>query len=99
MLAMAEESTQRFISGKVVADFGCGPRGSLAWAASAAIKVIPLPSDFIDVMFTMHAMRYVDNFPNTQVSLRSLPMGCRVKGGRRALGAIKFAAVIRRYPP
>jgi SAM-dependent methyltransferase len=91
MLAMAEESTQSFIKGKIVADFGCGPRGSLVWAASALIRigidvladryadefteditshgmiylkctenVIPLPSEFIDVMFTMQAMGYVD---------------------------------------
>jgi SAM-dependent methyltransferase len=94
MLAMAEESTQSFTKGKIIADFGCGPRGSLVWATSALVrigidaladryadeftdnitahgtiyvkcteKVIPLPSDFIDVMFTMGAMRYVDSLP------------------------------------
>jgi SAM-dependent methyltransferase len=100
MLAMAEESTQSFIKGKIVADFGCGPRGSLVWAASALIrigidvladryadeftdnitshgmiylkcteKVIPLPSAFIDVMFTMTAMEYVDSFPNMCIEI------------------------------
>jgi SAM-dependent methyltransferase len=93
MLAMSEEGTQSFIKGRIIADFGCGPRGSLVWADSALIrigidvladryadafrdnitshnmiylkcteKVIPLPSEFIDVMFTMQAMSYVENF-------------------------------------
>lgn len=94
MLAMAEESTDDFLKGKIVADFGCGPRGSLVWAGSAQLrigidvladryvdefkdsmashgmiylksteKVIPLPSCFVDVMFTLNAMDHVDNFP------------------------------------
>ena len=94
MLAMAEEETVDFLSGKIVADFGCGPRGSLSWAKSALIrigidvlvdryadsfanvmkthgmiyvksteKVIPIPSDFVDVMFTMNAIDHVDDFP------------------------------------
>jgi ubiquinone/menaquinone biosynthesis C-methylase UbiE len=94
MLAMAEEENDGFLSGKIVADFGCGPRGSLSWAKSAQIrigidvlvdryadsfsdvmkthdmiyvksteKVIPIPSDFVDVMFTMNAIDHVDDFP------------------------------------
>ena len=94
MLAMAEEENDDFLSGKIVADFGCGPRGSLSWAKSALIrigidvlvdryadsfanvmkthdmiyvksteKVIPIPSDFVDVMFTMNAIDHVDDFP------------------------------------
>lgn len=94
MLAIAEETSDEFIKGKVVADFGCGPRGSLEWAKSAAArigidvladryadafkahitshgmiylkateKVIPLPSDYVDVMFTVNAMDHVDDFP------------------------------------
>ncbi|MFC1660022.1 class I SAM-dependent methyltransferase [Gemmatimonadota bacterium] len=93
MLAMAEESDQRFIAEKVVADFGCGPRGSLAWAQSASMrigidvlsdryadefrenllshdmvylksteKVIPLPTGFVDVMFSLNALDHVDDF-------------------------------------
>ena len=85
MLAMAEETTDDFLKGKVVADFGCGPRGSLVWASSALLrigidvlvdqyadeftdtiishemiylksteKVIPLPSGFVDIMFTLN---------------------------------------------
>ena len=93
MLAIADETTDDFLRGKIVADFGCGPRGSLVWAGSALLrigidvlsdryaeefpdeiashnmvyvksteKVIPLPSDFIDVMFTLNAMDHVDQF-------------------------------------
>lgn len=94
MLAIAEEKDDTFLAGKIVADFGCGPRGSLSWAKSAAIrigidvladryadnfestitthdmiylkateKVIPLPSNFVDVMFTLNAIDHVDDFP------------------------------------
>lgn len=93
MLGMAEEPNDSFLQGKVVADFGCGPRGSLVWAGSAALKigidvladkyadefksniishdmiylkstekVIPLPSDFIDIVYTLNAIDHVDNF-------------------------------------
>ncbi len=95
MLAMAGETDDDFIKGKIVADFGFGPRGSLVWASSAFLrigidvladryadeftdniishgmiylksteKVIPLPSDFVDVMFTLNAMDHVNSFPN-----------------------------------
>lgn len=93
MLAMVGEPNDGFLKGKVVADFGCGPRGSLVWAKSAFLrigidvladryadeftksiishkmlylksteKVIPLPSDFVDVIFTLNAMDHVDSF-------------------------------------
>lgn len=93
MLAMAEESDDKFLSGKIVADFGCGPRGSLVWAKSANLRigidvladhyadefkdnilshgmiylkstehVIPLPSNFVDALFTLNAMDHVDHF-------------------------------------
>ncbi len=93
MLAMAEEPDDTFLKGKVIADFGCGPRGSLVWAYSASLRigidvladryadeftaniishgmiyvkstenVIPLPSDFVDIMFTLNAIDHVDNF-------------------------------------
>ena len=39
MLAMAEESNDDFLEGKIVADFGCGPRGSLVWANSALLRI------------------------------------------------------------
>jgi SAM-dependent methyltransferase len=94
LLAMADEANGDFLSGKIVADFGCGPRGSLVWASSALLrigidvladryadefkenivshgmiylkcteKVIPLPPDFVDIIFTLNAMDHVDNFP------------------------------------
>lgn len=95
MLAMAEEPNDGFLRGKIVADFGCGPRGSLVWISSASLrigidvladdyadkftdniishgmiylksteKVIPLPSEFVDVMFTLNAMDHVNSFPD-----------------------------------
>jgi SAM-dependent methyltransferase len=93
MLAIAEEHTQSFVAGKIIADFGCGPLGTLQWAESALMRigidvladryadafydtiishnmvyiksterVIPLPSEFVDIMFTVNAMDHVDNF-------------------------------------
>ena len=93
MLAMAEETDDMFLKEKIVADFGCGPGGSLTWVKSASLKigidvladryadnfknniithgmiylkstekVIPLPSEFIDVMFTLNAIDHVDDF-------------------------------------
>lgn len=92
MLHMAEEDSDDFVRDKIVADFGCGPRGSLVWARAASLRigidvladqyadrfkdnvishnmiylkcterVIPLPSDFIDVMFTLNAIDHVKN--------------------------------------
>lgn len=94
MLGMAGERDAGFLAGKIVADFGCGPRGSLMWADSALLRigidvladryadefpddilshgmlyvkstetVIPLPSDSVDVVFTLNAMDHVDDFP------------------------------------
>ena len=94
LLAMAGEADEAFLRGKIVADFGCGPRGSLVWAQTAALRIgidvladrymdefkddlashgmvylksteksIPLPSDFVDVMFTLNALDHVDDFP------------------------------------
>src|SRR6266487_5111137 len=39
LLLLAGESTQDFIAGKTVADFGCGPRGSLSWATRAKNRI------------------------------------------------------------
>ena len=38
-LAVAGESTREFVAGKVVADFGCGPMGSLCWAVPAKVRI------------------------------------------------------------
>ncbi|MBI4775678.1 MAG: methyltransferase domain-containing protein [Deltaproteobacteria bacterium] len=95
MPAMAGESGDDFIEGKIVADFGCGPRGSLRWASKARLRigidvladrfaeeffenfvshgmvyltsterVIPLPSNCVDILFTLNAMDHVDSFPD-----------------------------------
>lgn len=53
MLAIADEPDDSFLQGKVVADFGCGPRGSLVWARSASLRV------GIDVL----SQRYIQEFP------------------------------------
>jgi SAM-dependent methyltransferase len=39
MLAMAGEPDGSFLAGKIVADFGCGPRGSLEWATAAKERI------------------------------------------------------------
>ena len=93
MLAIAGERDENFLQNKIVADFGCGPRGSLTWAKSAKLRigidviadkyadefknniirhemiylkstenVIPLPTDFVDVLFTLNALDHVDSF-------------------------------------
>lgn len=92
-LAIAGEPNVAFIEDRIIADFGCGPRGTLAWARAARLRigidvladryaesfkndfvshgmiylksteqVIPLPSDSIDVLFTVNAMDHVDDF-------------------------------------
>lgn len=90
MLAMANEKDDSFLKGKIVGDFGCGPRGSLLWAKSAKNRIgidvlaeeyscfdisshdmsyicsteksIPLPDNYVDVLFTMNALDHVSNF-------------------------------------
>jgi SAM-dependent methyltransferase len=58
MLGMAEEPDSSFLAGRIVADFGCGPRGSLAWATDAALRI------GIDVL----ADRYCDEFTGDALS-------------------------------
>ncbi len=93
-LNLAQEQDDKFLENKIVADFGCGPRGSLKWIKSAkqkigidvladqyldhfgqdmlthdmlylksTEKIIPLPNESLDVMFTLNALDHVDNFP------------------------------------
>jgi SAM-dependent methyltransferase len=89
-LAIAGEQDQSFLKNKIVADFGCGPQGSLCWATEAKERIgidvladsysqfgiathnmtyvvsserrIPLPSNYVDVMFTINAMDHVNYF-------------------------------------
>lgn len=90
MLTLAHEPDGEFLRDKIVADFGCGPQGSLCWAKMARARIgidvladayaqfgihdqdmiyvsssersIPLPSNYVDVMFTMNAMDHVSRF-------------------------------------
>jgi SAM-dependent methyltransferase len=39
MLNMAQESDDTFLSGKIVADFGCGPRNTLGWINTTSLKL------------------------------------------------------------
>lgn len=50
-----------FYRGKRILDIGCGPRGSLEWAAEAGIRigVDPLAGAYRQLGTTRHAMRYV----------------------------------------
>ncbi len=52
MLAMAKGYDEGFFANKVVADFGCGPRGSLAWLADKSVCI------GVDVL----AGRYLEEF-------------------------------------
>jgi SAM-dependent methyltransferase len=91
ILAIAGEKDDDFLKGKIVADFGCGPRGSLQWGKQARLRIgidvmaknfpdwfnvrshdicyvcsterkIPLPSNYVDIMFTKNAIDHVHNF-------------------------------------
>lgn len=57
MLAVAGEKDERFLEGKVIADFGCGPRGSLSWLDIAKERI------GIDVLVT----EYMDKFGNGMI--------------------------------
>ena len=89
-LAIAGQDDDSFCKDKIVADFGCGPCGSLCWAKSARLRIgvdvladhyarfsisahdmcyvsstetsIPLPSNYVDLWFTLNAMDHVDRF-------------------------------------
>lgn len=53
MLSISNEENDDFLQGKIVGDFGCGPRGSLVWAPHASLRV------GIDVLAT----KYLEHFP------------------------------------
>src|SRR2546422_7507970 len=61
LLAMAGEKDQTFLRDKVVADFGCGPRGSLCWAteARARIGIDVLADAYQHLGADKHNMQYV----------------------------------------
>ncbi|HZX13252.1 MAG TPA: methyltransferase domain-containing protein [Thermodesulfobacteriota bacterium] len=98
MLGIANEKDASFLRDKIVADFGCGPRGSLCWASPARIRIgidvlaeqyarffniashnmyylcsteqyIPLPSNYVDVLYTVNAMDHVADFESMCLEL------------------------------
>lgn len=107
MLGIAEQEDDEFLKGKIVADFGCGPRGSLQWTDKPMIKLgidvlakdymdnfgnelaghgmiyvtssekrIPLPTGFVDCLFTINSLDHVDNLEQmTEELLRILKPG------------------------
>lgn len=73
MLAMAQEPDDAFLAGKIVADFGCGPRGSLEWANSAKLRlgIDVLVEQYVNAFgdcLRSHAMEYVQS-TETQIPL------------------------------
>jgi SAM-dependent methyltransferase len=54
LLAIAGEPDESFVAGKVIADFGCGPMGSLTWAKFAAMRI------GIDVLADLYADEFHD---------------------------------------
>jgi SAM-dependent methyltransferase len=125
MLGMAREPNADFLADKVVADFGCGPRGSLVWASPARIRigidvladryadeftsnilshgmiylkstehVIPLPSDLVDVMFTMNAIDHVDHFSEMCREIVRV-----IKPGGLFIGSVNLEEPVSRTEP
>jgi ubiquinone/menaquinone biosynthesis C-methylase UbiE len=88
MLLISGQSSE-FFDGAIVADFGCGPRGSLEWMSNARTRIgvdvlvddymslgirshnmayvrsseseIPLPSGYLDALFTINSLDHVNN--------------------------------------
>jgi len=60
LLQIAGEHDASFVEGKVVADFGCGPRGSLLWARRAAQRI------GIDVLAPVYARLFGTETQNMQ---------------------------------
>jgi len=70
MLQIAGEKDQDFVAGKVIADFGCGPLGSLCWADKAKERI------GIDVLADKYRLLGTDNQNITyiQSSENSIPL-------------------------
>jgi SAM-dependent methyltransferase len=97
MLLLAGEPNAEFLRDKIVADFGCGPQGSLCWAKPARTRIgidvladvytqfgihehnmvyvvssenaIPLPSNYVDVVFTTNAFDHVSSLSRMAVEI------------------------------
>ena len=64
MLDIAQEHDDSFLKGKIVADFGCGPRGSLAWTTAPARRIgidvlVPFYLDCFGECMLKHEMDYI----------------------------------------
>jgi SAM-dependent methyltransferase len=64
MLGIAQEGDDNFLKGKIVADFGCGPRGSLAWTGTPARRIgidvlVPVYLEFFSKCMLSHEMDYI----------------------------------------
>lgn len=69
MLGMANEENDNFLKGKVVVDFGCGPRGSLAWTQAPSVRLgVDVLVDYYMAFFgpamLNHGMIYVKSTEN-----------------------------------
>lgn len=60
-LAMADQPDGSFCRGKIVADFGCGPRGSLHWLKEARVRIgiDVLADNYSRFNISAHDMCYV----------------------------------------
>lgn len=74
MLAMAGRENEDFLRDKIVADFGCGPAGSLCWATPARQRVgIDVLADaYSRFGTTAHDMSYIQSSEHAI----PLPSGC-----------------------
>ena len=58
LLGMAGETDDTFLTGKRIADFGCGPRGTLCWVCSTDTKI------GIDVLSTLYLQHFSSAMKN-----------------------------------
>jgi SAM-dependent methyltransferase len=70
MLNIAGETDENFVTEKIVADFGCGPRGSLCWATDARERV------GIDVLVDKYRLLGIEqqNMRYVQSSEKTIPI-------------------------
>ncbi|HRX75840.1 MAG TPA: class I SAM-dependent methyltransferase [Candidatus Cloacimonadota bacterium] len=66
LLAIAKEKNQDFMRGKVIADFGCGPRGSLSWVKTSQFNI------GIDVLIP----QYLKHFQNSMKDHGMIYLAC-----------------------
>jgi SAM-dependent methyltransferase len=69
LLGMAGETDDSFLTGKRIADFGCGPRGTLNWISSTDIKIgidvlTPLYLQHFSGAMKSHGMIYISSTEN-----------------------------------